>query len=70
MSLSGSATCLRNIQQFNFCSFPTTSYFKLIFYAGLIFPLRDVHTIVDVKMITFTLHLKLEFPSLIPLQFF
>jgi len=41
MSLSGFAKCLRNIQQFNF--------FNYFFYTGLILPLRNVQTIVDVK---------------------
>jgi len=58
--LRGSAICLQNIQQFNY----------LIFYARLIFPLRDVQLIVDVKMINVLTALKVEFHSVIPLQFF
>jgi len=58
MSLRGYAKRLRNIRQFNF------------FYAGLIFSQCDVQTTVDVKMIKVLIALKLEFHSMIPLQFF
>jgi len=51
--LRGSAKCLRNIQQFNFLFISHNELFLINCFTLDFFPLRDVHTIVDVKRIKF-----------------